>query len=97
MIESIVVAVTPEPLAGVGGYVTRKGTDSGAAFSDAQSVEVYVGGIKRLIIGGGRAILVKGSNYSSNGCVKVQQSPSMVVNDDVVRMRADGRTSWRKA
>ena len=27
MIESIVVAVTPEPLAAVGGYVTREGTD----------------------------------------------------------------------
>ena len=27
MIESIVVAVTPESLAAVGGYVTREGTD----------------------------------------------------------------------
>ena len=27
MIESIVVAVTPEPLAAVGGYVTREETD----------------------------------------------------------------------
>ena len=50
-----------------------------------------------MFIGGSRAILIKGSNCSSNGCVQVQQSPSMVVNDDVVRMRADGRTSWRKA
>ena len=97
IIESMVVAVTPESLAAVGGYVTREGTDRRAAFSDAQSVEAYVGRIKWLIIRGGRAIVVKGSNCSLNGCAQVQQSPSIVVNDDAVRMRADGRTSWRKA
>ena len=97
LIKSIVVAVTREPLAAVGGYVTREETNFGAAFSDAQSVKAYVGGMKWLIIGGGRVIAVKGSNCSLDGCAQVQQSPSMVVNDDVVRMRADGRTSWRKA
>ena len=98
MIESIVAAVTPESMAAVGGYVTREERRIEALlFSDAQSVKTYVGGIKWLFTRGGRAIVVKGSNRSLDGCVQVQQSPLMVVNDDVVRMRADGRTSWRKA
>ena len=65
--------------------------------SRMRKVSKLVSGMKWMIIGGSRAMLVKGSNCSLNCCVQVQQSPSMVVNDDVVRMRADGRTSWRKA
>ena len=34
--------------------------------------------------------MVKGSHCSLDRCAQVQQSPSIVVNDDVVHMRADG-------
>ena len=44
MIDSIVVAVTPEPLAAVGGYVTREETDGGALRSRMHKVSKLVSG-----------------------------------------------------